>query len=97
MASVDKGYFRVEADKQILIYNYSIIRMVLILLAISLVFTLVSQKPIVGVVIACWSIGMNGVITLIRHHLFMRKLVKRIIPEHNTTLNVMAPLRGLQI
>jgi len=84
MASVDKGFFQVELNKQQLVYNYSTILMMWITLAMSLFFALVSQKLILGLVCFCWLFGMNWVITLVRNRYFMKKLIKKIIPEHNT-------------
>lgn len=85
MATVDKGYFRVDSDKQRLVYNYSTLRMMLITLVMSLLFGILSQNIIVGVVFFCWLFGMNWVVAVIRHFLFMKRLIKRIIPEYNPT------------
>jgi hypothetical protein len=83
MALVNKGYFKVDIDQNRLIYNYSTIRMMLITLAMSEFFALISQTISIGIVAFGWLFGINWVITWIRHRLFMKRLLRRIIPRYN--------------
>ena len=88
MSPIDRGYFKVDMDKQRLTYSYSTIRMMLITLIMSLFLGLVSQMPIVGIIAFGWLFGVNWVIALIRHHLFMRRLIQKVIPDYNSAVAI---------
>ncbi len=86
MNPVDRGYFKVETDRQRLTYSYSTKKMLLITLAMSVFIGFLSQMPIVGMIAFMWLFGGNWVIALIRHHLFMRRLIKKVIPDYNNAV-----------
>ena len=86
MAPVDKGNFKINEDLQMLEYSFSIDRMLYIALAMSVVFGLITQSYLAGIMSFIVLFGMNLIITLIRQNFFLNKL-KRRLSENNTTHN----------
>ena len=86
MAPIDKGNFKINEDLQMLEYSFSIDRMFYIALAMSIIFGLITQSYLAGIMSFLVLFGMNLIITLIRQNFFLNKL-KRRLAEKNTTHN----------
>jgi hypothetical protein len=78
MATVDSGYFDHSNTGQSLIYQFSTRRLFFITLSMSLFFGLLSWSIGVALFFFAWLYGMNLIIALIRHKLFLKRLVRQI-------------------
>ena len=79
MASVDKGYLKLNRNLKELEYSFSVTRTFYITSAMALFLGLMSQSYWFGIISFLWLFGMNWIITLIRQNLFLNKLIWGIL------------------
>ena len=78
MATVDKGYFNIDSEFRELEYSFSVTRMFYITSSMSIFLGLVSQSYLATIFFFLFLFGMNLAITLIRHKMFLNKLITQL-------------------
>jgi hypothetical protein len=78
MATVDKGYFNIDSELRALEYSFSVTRMFYITLSMSIFLGLISQSYLATIFSFLFLFGMNLAITLIRHKMFLNKLITQL-------------------
>ena len=75
---VDGGFFDYNRDAARLVYQYSTTRMFYITLVGSMVFGLLARSVWVWAFVFFWLYGVNWVVAIIRHRIFLDKLIGEI-------------------
>lgn len=78
MATVDKGYFKIDSELRELQYSFSVTRMFYITLSMSIFLGLISKSYLVAILFFLFLFGTNLAITLIRHKMFLNKLITQL-------------------
>ncbi|MFC6096450.1 hypothetical protein ACFPVY_07300 [Flavobacterium qiangtangense] len=78
MATVDKGYFNIDSELKELQYSFSVTRMFYITLSMSIFLGLISQSYLATIFFFLFLFGTILAITLIRHKMFLNKLISQL-------------------